>query len=586
MVSFFSFGSKLNFKEGKALLRNDIISGYNAAAIGGAAKWNGGNNFTSVGSNGAPSYYGTFDQTGNCFEWVDSPGNSFKAIRGGDLDGWASKIAGYDATKATRYTKTVAGGSVNPPRFVQNSNKNKGKPQDQDWGGRIATSANPLSLSGFVTVGDAGNTADTNGYGAVSYSFMIGKYTLTNDVYCSFLNTVAASDPRSLYSTQMSSERVGGITRSGSSGSYTYSVKSNYGNKPVYFLSWFSLARYCNWLHNNYGSLETGAYTLNNASTGIIHKNGDALYWIPSENEWYKAAYYKGNGTNKGYWKFATQSDTTPLEVNASAIGDGTVKIINVSSPTSTGNNIVIPKVTDVVNDVGVAFNFSNISSTGTTVVSPLPQYGPPSLPANFYLSNTLAKYNLSTTAAHSGDITVCFTLPSTTSLATFNKVRILHKEANQKVVDTTILSGAQAPSFSTKTICAKVTNFSDFYAITEETPNLDIAAPSGSPSGSPDIGSIYIPPPSAINEDAYGHRLLVDAGNDRYFSQEYLIGDGIPIDLSIDGLPDGTGYTIQTVEMTPSGASQPSPPSAPIAVISSDTYSTYSASLSIDYIP
>ena len=33
---------------------------------------------------------------------------------------------------------------------------------------------------------------------------------------------------------------------------------------------------------------------------------------LPSEDEWYKAAYYKGGGTDAGYWDYATQSDTAP----------------------------------------------------------------------------------------------------------------------------------------------------------------------------------------------------------------------------------------------------------------------------------
>jgi formylglycine-generating enzyme len=62
----------------------------------------------------------------------------------------------------------------------------------------------------------------------------------------------------------------------------------------------------------NGASTETGAYTLNGASTGIITKNAGATWWIPSEDEWYKAAYYKGGGTNAGYWLYPTQSDSAP----------------------------------------------------------------------------------------------------------------------------------------------------------------------------------------------------------------------------------------------------------------------------------
>jgi len=71
-------------------------------------------------------------------------------------------------------------------------------------------------------------------------------------------------------------------------------------NKPVNYISWFRAARYCNWLHNNkpagaqnISSTEDGSYSLNGAVTGVgIARNSEAKFWIPSEDEWYKAAYY------------------------------------------------------------------------------------------------------------------------------------------------------------------------------------------------------------------------------------------------------------------------------------------------------
>lgn len=40
--------------------------------------------------------------------------------------------------------------------------------------------------------------------------------------------------------------------------------------------------------------------------------SGAAQYFLPSENELYKAAYYRGGGTNLGYWNYPTQSNTAP----------------------------------------------------------------------------------------------------------------------------------------------------------------------------------------------------------------------------------------------------------------------------------
>jgi formylglycine-generating enzyme required for sulfatase activity len=179
----------------------------------------------------------------------------------------------------------------------------------------------------WVTVGDAGNAADTTTYGVVADPFQIGKYEVTIQQYADFLNAVAASDPYSLYSTFMASNlNIAGISRSGSSGSYTYSVMSNGGNsanRPITYVSWFDAARFANWMQNGQGSgsTETGAYTLVGGQTSgtAPEKNSDAQFYIPTENQWYKAAYYKGGGTNAGYWDYATQSDTAP----GNTIGSG-----------------------------------------------------------------------------------------------------------------------------------------------------------------------------------------------------------------------------------------------------------------------
>ena len=166
-----------------------------------------------------------------------------------------------------------------------------------------------------VTVGDAGNAADTNGFGAVAGAFALGKYEVTIGQYTSFLNAVAATDTYSLYDSSMATvPNIAGITRIGSSGSFSYSAIGS-ANRPITHVSWFDAARFANWMNNgatNGASTETGAYTLNGATSGIITKNPGATWWIPSKDEWYKAAYYKGGGTNAGYWLYPTESNTAP----------------------------------------------------------------------------------------------------------------------------------------------------------------------------------------------------------------------------------------------------------------------------------
>ena len=174
----------------------------------------------------------------------------------------------------------------------------------------------------MVTVGNAGNTADTTGYGAVSYAYNIGKYEVTAGQYTEFLNKVAQTDTYGLYDSKMvgygASPR---ITRTGLSGSYSYSVASDYVNRPVTYVSWGDAARFTNWLHNgqptgaqNASTTEDGAYYLNGATSVAalmaVTRKSDAKWALPSEDEWYKAAYY--DPATASYFDYPTSSNTEP----------------------------------------------------------------------------------------------------------------------------------------------------------------------------------------------------------------------------------------------------------------------------------
>ena len=182
----------------------------------------------------------------------------------------------------------------------------------------------------YVPVGNAGNAADFTfdpaGYGAVAYTYQIGKYEVTNAQYTDFLN---AADPtganaNGIYNTDMGSDIRGGITyTSGAASGTKYTIRTSMGDKPVNYVSWYDSARFTNWMNNGQGagSTETGAYDL---SLATPTKSVSATVWLPSENEWYKAAYYDptpGASTNN-YWLYPTQSDTVPTVGTANAMGD------------------------------------------------------------------------------------------------------------------------------------------------------------------------------------------------------------------------------------------------------------------------
>ena len=186
-----------------------------------------------------------------------------------------------------------------------------------------AATASALTLD-TVTVGNPGNPDDATGYGGVATTYAIGKYEVTLNQYTEFLNAVADTDAFGLYNPNMGSVPYGlGIARANSPGSYAYSVIGD-GQRPVTYVSWFDAARFSNWLHNGQpstgsqttGTTETGAYALNGTISGVgISKGGGAQYWIPSESEWYKAAYYQPaavGGDADGYWLYPMQTNSVP----------------------------------------------------------------------------------------------------------------------------------------------------------------------------------------------------------------------------------------------------------------------------------
>jgi len=194
-----------------------------------------------------------------------------------------------------------------------------------------------------VPVGNPGNAGEASGTafppeyglericGAVPYRYRIGTFEVTAKQYAEFLNSVAATDTYGLYDPYMDNDVNGcQITRHGTSGNYTYDfagrpsgIESDWTDRPVNYVSWGSAARFCNWLHNgqpkgaqDLGTTEDGSYYLNGATTNadlmaVVREPG-ATWVIPSEDEWYKAAYHYNDGATGNYYDYPMRSDVAP----------------------------------------------------------------------------------------------------------------------------------------------------------------------------------------------------------------------------------------------------------------------------------
>jgi formylglycine-generating enzyme required for sulfatase activity len=168
----------------------------------------------------------------------------------------------------------------------------------------------------FVPIGDPNNPDDTTGFpnpaGKVEYAYRIGKYEISRDVVS------LANNEGGLSITLDSMSTITGGPRD---------------EMPATGITWFEAATFVNWLNTSTG--HTPAYNFNGITFAIWEpgdvgynpanrfRNSESFYFLPSVDEWYKAAYY--DPINGVYYDYPTGSDTAPTAVASGTSADKAV---------------------------------------------------------------------------------------------------------------------------------------------------------------------------------------------------------------------------------------------------------------------
>lgn len=173
-------------------------------------------------------------------------------------------------------------------------------------------------MSEWLHIGFPGNKPDRNGKGCVPYAYELARCALSNADWCDFLNAVGTDSVTAykLYHKDMTTGVLGGIDVTNG----RYIPKFGVEKKPVVYVSYTSLLRYCNWRQT--GGTETGAYDL---SVRPPRRVPGAKFFLPTDDEWYKAAYFDPKANR--YWRYPTCSDNIPLQSEANYEKDDTFSI-------------------------------------------------------------------------------------------------------------------------------------------------------------------------------------------------------------------------------------------------------------------
>lgn len=180
----------------------------------------------------------------------------------------------------------------------------------------------------FVTIGAPGNPAYQsstqtleNGRGSVPYEYRIGRYEATAGQWVSFMNA-ALNRPDPIPWVEIPGEWPGGQVA-------PFGVSGANAMKPVGGVTWRTCAIFVNWLCNDRRldraaflsgayDVSTFGYDANGRFTDQAAHSPGARYWLPTMDEWLKAAYYDPNiqnpdGSVGGWWSYNNSSNVRPV---------------------------------------------------------------------------------------------------------------------------------------------------------------------------------------------------------------------------------------------------------------------------------
>jgi len=170
----------------------------------------------------------------------------------------------------------------------------------------------PNSGIDFVHIGAVGNAPWTGngtagdqaiGRGGVNYPYNIGRFEVTTAQWVDFFNAAYDRPPSDALPNLLPPTYWGAVgTTPHTPGGQRWAVPPGHEMYPVGNISWRMAAMYCNWLCNNKSTdrsaflngaydVSTFGYSGNSITDQPTHTPG-ARYWIPTLDEWIKAAHY------------------------------------------------------------------------------------------------------------------------------------------------------------------------------------------------------------------------------------------------------------------------------------------------------